>query len=132
VYRKFVEAGRVTTVNFGADASQVAIIVDIVDKNRVLVVFPFNNYKRVTYPLKRLSISTQRLNILRGTRNSLLKKVIAESKFEEKWKATSIAKKQEQREKRSSLKDLDRFKVMINRKNRSYKLRQLVKKVQKK
>jgi hypothetical protein len=33
------------------------------------------------------------------------------------------------RAKRASLNDFDRFKVMINRKNRSFKLRQLAKKI---
>jgi hypothetical protein len=33
------------------------------------------------------------------------------------------------RAKRASLNDFDRFKVMINRKNRSFKLRQLAKKL---
>lgn len=46
-----------------------------------------------------------------------------------KWAATSIAKKIALRGKRASLNDFDRFKVMINRKNRSFKLRQLAKKI---
>ncbi len=46
-----------------------------------------------------------------------------------KWEATSIAKKIALRARRAALNDLDRFKVMINRKNRSFKLRQLAKKV---
>lgn len=33
------------------------------------------------------------------------------------------------RQRRASLNDFDRFKVMINRKNRSFKLRQLAKKI---
>ena len=47
----------------------------------------------------------------------------------EKWAASSIAKKIALRAKRASLSDFDRFKVMINRKNRSFKLRQLAKKI---
>ena len=49
-----------------------------------------------------------------------------------KWNATAEAKKFALRAKRASLTDLDRFKVMINRKNRSFKLRQLAKKALKK
>ena len=47
----------------------------------------------------------------------------------EKWAQTSQAKKFALRAKRASLNDLDRFKVMINRKNRAFKLRQLAKKI---
>ena len=46
-----------------------------------------------------------------------------------KWEATSIAKKIALRARRAALNDLDRFKVMINRKNRSFKLRQLAAKI---
>ena len=127
-----MEAGRVATVNYGKDAGQMVVIVDILDKNRLLVVFPNNKFRRVTYPLKRLDISTKKIQILRGARNSTVKKVLTESKFEESWKAGSVYKKQEQREKRAALTDLDRFKVMINRKNRSYKVRQIAKKIAKK
>ena len=49
-----------------------------------------------------------------------------------KWEATAEAKKFAIRAKRASLTDLDRFKVMINRKNRSFKLRQLAKRALKK
>ena len=47
----------------------------------------------------------------------------------DKWAATGVAKKMALRTKRASLNDFDRFKVMINRKNRSFKLRQLAKKI---
>ena len=59
----------------------------------------------------------------------LLRKAIAEAKLQEKWDATSAAKKFAQRAKRANLGDFDRFKVMIKRKNRSFKVRQLAKKI---
>ena len=52
-----------------------------------------------------------------------------EFKLSEKWAATAQSKKFAVRAKRASLTDFDRFKVMINRKNRSFKLRQLAKKI---
>ena len=58
-----------------------------------------------------------------------LRKLATAFKLGEKWAATSIAKKNALRAKRASLTDFDRFKVMINRKNRSFKLRQLAKKI---
>ena len=47
--------------------------------------------------------------------------------MKEKLAKSSFERKQALRAKRASLNDLDRFKVMINRKNRSYKVRQLAK-----
>ena len=61
--------------------------------------------------------------------NNLSRKLATEFKLNEKWAATSQAKKFALRARRASLNDLDRFKVMINRKNRAFKLRQLAKKI---
>ena len=56
------------------------------------------------------------------------RKAAAEYKLQEKWEQTSFAKKFAIKAKRASLNDFDRFKVMISRKNRSFKVRQLAKK----
>ena len=127
-----MEAGRVATINYGAGAGQKVIIVDIVDKNRVQIVFPGDKFKRVLYPIRRLDLSNHKVKILRGARNATVKKAIAEYKLDEKWKNSSTFKRQEVKAKRAALNDLDRFKVMINRKNRSYKVRQIAKKIAKK
>ena len=49
--------------------------------------------------------------------------------MKDKFEQTSIAKKNAVRAKRANLNDFDRFKVMINRKNKSFKTRQLAKKI---
>lgn len=59
----------------------------------------------------------------------LYRKAAEAFKLSEKWAATSAAKKFAVRAKRASLNDLDRFKVMINRKNRSFQVRKLAKKI---
>ena len=60
---------------------------------------------------------------------TVLRKAAEEYKLDEKWAATSASKKFQLRQKRASLSDFDRFKVMINRKNRAFKLRQLASKI---
>lgn len=47
----------------------------------------------------------------------------------EKIEQSAFIKKNAIRAKRASLNDFDRFKVMINRKNKSFKVRQLAKKM---
>ena len=49
--------------------------------------------------------------------------------MKKKWDASPIAAKFAKRAQRASLNDFDRFKVMINRKKRSFKVRQLAKKL---
>jgi large subunit ribosomal protein L14e len=117
-------------VNFGKDFGKVAVIVDIVDSRRVLIDGPTTNFPRTIYPVKRLGLTSIKVKeILKGARTGTLKKAATAQKINEKWAATSIAKKIAVRAKRASLTDFDRFKVMISRKNRSFKLRQLAKKI---
>ena len=48
-------------MNYGADYGKQVVIADIADENRVLVDGP--NFKRMIYPLKRLSLTKLRLNL---------------------------------------------------------------------
>ena len=60
------------------------------------------------------------------------RKAVKESDLKKKWEASTVAKKFAKKTQRANLNDLDRFKVMINRKKRSFKVRQLAKKMIKK
>ncbi len=129
MFKNFIQPGRVAYVNFGKDFGKVCVIVDIADANRVLVDGPTTGFPRTLYPIKRLSLTSHKLSLLKGARTGSVKAAADKYKLSEKWNATSIAKKIALRAKRASLSDFDRFKVMINRKNRSFKLRQLTKKI---
>ena len=125
-----MEAGRVAYVNYGEDYGKLVVIVDIADMNRVLV--DGADFPRVIYPLRRLTLTKLKINILRGARTGTVLKAIKEADLLNKWAQTPVAKKQAQRSTRSNLNDLERFQVMINRKRRSYVVRQLAKKALKK
>ena len=129
MFRNFVQPGRVVYVNFGKDFGKVAVIVEIVDSNRVLLDGPTTNFPRTIYPLKRLGLTSIKLAILKGARTGTVKAAAEKINLKQKWENTPIAKKIALRAKRASLTDFDRFKVMISRKNRSFKLRQLAKKI---
>lgn len=116
-------------VNFGKDFGKVAVIVEIVDSNRVLLDGPTTGFPRTIYCLKRLGLTSIKLPILAGARTGTVKAAAEKINLKQKWENTSIAKKIALRAKRASLTDFDRFKVMISRKNRSFKLRQLAKKI---
>ncbi len=130
MFKNFIQPGRVAYVNYGKDHGKVCVIVDIVDANRVLVDGPTTAFPRIIYPLKRLSLTSIKLpNILKGARTGTIKAAAEKINLKAKWEATSVAKKMALRAKRASLTDFDRFKVMISRKNRSFKLRQLANKI---
>jgi hypothetical protein len=62
-------------------------------------------------------------NLILHSLSFLYSKELKKFDLNAKWEATSEAKKFAVRAKRAALTDLDRFKVMISRKNRSFKLR---------
>lgn len=126
--RDIVEAGRIAYINFGEDYGKMVIIVDMVDMNRVLV-DGAGNFPRVIYPLKRLTLTKLRLNILRGARTGTLKKVAKTFGLEEKWSNNAAAQKLARYSARSATTDFDRFKVMIQRKQRNYAVRKLAYKI---
>ena len=97
-------------VNFGDDYGKLVVIVDIADSNRVLV--DGDDFPRVLYPLKRLTLTKLVVPIQRGSRTGTLEKACEEFKLTEKWEGTPTAKKNAQREKRAGLSDWERFKVM--------------------
>jgi len=105
------------------------VIVDIVDGNRVQV--DGVDFPRVILPLKRLNLTKLRVPILRGARTGTLKKAIEKFDLATKWQATSHARKLGRYSARAATTDFDRFKVMIQRKQRSYAVRKLAFKARK-
>ena len=57
----------------------------MVDMNRVLV-DGLKDFPRVIYPLKRLTLTRLRLNILRGARTGTVDKAAKEFDLDKKWK----------------------------------------------
>merc|ERR1719150_1033389 len=124
VYRTFVQAGRVAYINFGDDYGKLVVIVDIADSNRVLV--DGDDFPRVLYPLKRLTLTKLVVPISKGSRTGTLQAAAEEFGLEKKWEESNTAKMLARREKRSELTDFERFAVMRQRKSRSHAVRKLL------
>ena len=129
--RDFVEPGRVCYINYGDDYGKLVVIADFVDRTRVLV-DGLNNFPRVIYPLKRLTLTRLRIPALRGARTGTLVKAAKSFDLDKKWKDTKVFQKMDRYNKRRETTDLDRFKIMIARKQRSHVANKLAKKMVKK
>ena len=86
------------------------------------------HFPRVSYPLRRLNLTRLRLPLLRGARSGTVTKAAKNFDLTAKWQATSAYKKMSRFSTRRTLTDMDRFRVMIARKTRSYQMRTLLKK----
>jgi large subunit ribosomal protein L14e len=98
------------------------VIVDIVDMGRVLV-DGLKNFPRVIYPLSRLTLTKMRLPLLRGARTTTLAKAAKAFGLDEKWAVNPSNIKMTKFSTRRNLTDLQRFQVMVARKQRSYALK---------
>ena len=59
-------------INYGKNLHKLAVIVDILDENRVLLDGPTTDVKREVYPLKRLYLTSFIVKILRGAKTTTL------------------------------------------------------------
>ena len=94
------------------------VIVDMLNSNYVLIDGPA--FPRVTYPLKRLTLTKLRLPLLKGARTGTLVKAAKTFDLDAKWTATPAFKKMDRYNKKAATTDFDRFTVMIFRKQRNY------------
>ncbi|XP_060585582.1 large ribosomal subunit protein eL14-like [Ruditapes philippinarum] len=109
---RYVESGRVAYIGYGDDKGKLCVIVDVIDQNRVLVEGPCSNVARKQMNLKALQLTTFRLNVPASCRQKVIKKNWEKDNITEKWNNSTWAKKIAAREKRETLTDFDRFKLM--------------------
>jgi large subunit ribosomal protein L14e len=125
-----VEVGRVLKLETGT----LATIVEIIDHKRALVDGPSSDPKLAT---ARTTVSFANTlltplvieNLPRGARTGAVKKAWEKSEIDAKWKEGNWAKKQLQQERRQSLTDFDRFKVMRLKKQRRFEERKALAKI---
>ncbi|CAG8444046.1 4280_t:CDS:2 [Ambispora gerdemannii] len=126
-FKRLVEVGRVVFLNYGDDTGKLAVIVDIIDHNRALVDGPSTGVPRHSHPYRRLTLTDIVIEKFpRGARSPTVKKFFDNQKILEKWNKTSWAKKLENRKKRASLSDFDRFKLLKLKKQRRFILQKEV------
>merc|ERR1719197_1089333 len=82
-------------------------------------------------PVRRLSLTDFKCNIVRGACEKTLKKALKADNSIGNFKATSWGKKLGAREARANMNDLERFKLMVAKKNRSKAVRAATKKTKK-
>merc|ERR1719359_1243855 len=123
-----MQVGRVVFINQGPCTEKLAVVVDIIDENRILVDGPTTGVERQVMPTKRIMLTKFRINkVLRNQKVSALKKNIEAYGLEKKWNATGFATKLNNQRKRASLSDFDRHKAMVLRRRLAKTVRAWVK-----
>merc|ERR1712205_244813 len=127
--RRLVEAGRLCLVNYGPLTGKLCIIVNVVSSKMVLVDGPTTGVSRHLMPIKRLSITNIKCDIMPGAKVTALKKAIEAAGVAKKWGESSWAKGMA---KKSAMGDFDRFTLMVARKTRARAVNKALKGMKKK
>merc|ERR1711976_834747 len=118
-FTKFVEIGRVAYVAFGPDEGKLVVIVDVIDGNRALVDGPCSGVARKALPFKSLHLTKFTMKIAHSARTAVVKKAWEGANINSQWQETTWAKKLAAKQKRASLTDFDRFKLMKAKQTRN-------------
>merc|ERR1711976_839340 len=124
-----MQVGRVVYVNFGPCKGKLAVVVDIVDENRILVAGPTTGVDRQVMPAKRIALTRFRIkSVMRNQKESTLVKNINAFGLEKRWAETGFAKKLAAQSARATCSDFDRFRAMVLRRQVATAVRGWVKK----
>uniref|UniRef100_A0A914PY42 Large ribosomal subunit protein eL14 n=1 Tax=Panagrolaimus davidi TaxID=227884 RepID=A0A914PY42_9BILA len=112
IFTKFVEIGRVAYIAKGKDEGKLAVIINVVDGNKVLVDGPSTGVLRAVVNLKALQLTKFKVPVRVGQRTGGVKKAFDEAGIISKWNESSWAKGIQKRKLRAGLNDFERFKVL--------------------
>ncbi|KAJ3501574.1 hypothetical protein NMY22_g18880 [Coprinellus aureogranulatus] len=102
----------------GPSSGRIAVITEIIDHNRAIIDGPTTSVPRQSFPYKHLTLTPFKVTIPRAAGTAVVKKTVEKEGVVEKWNQSKWAQKREAAEKRRSLSDFDRFKVMVQKKQR--------------
>ncbi|MCJ1308509.1 hypothetical protein MMC25_002162 [Agyrium rufum] len=114
---RLVEVGRIVLFTHGPFKGRLAAVVEIIDHKRILVDGPS---KGELPPVPRQSVALQNIiltplvlrKLPRAAGRAAVAKVWEKDGVDEKWEKSAWAQKRKQRERRGTLSDFERFKVM--------------------
>ena len=119
IFTRYVQIGRVVLITYGPDEGKLAVILDVVDANQVLISGPKTGVERQAISLKRLQLTDLVVPMRRNLKQKTLIKAWDESKVQEKWDHSAWGRKLAARKRRSEMNDFDRFKVALAKRTRA-------------
>lgn len=120
-FETFVEIGRVVLLKEGEFAGKIAVILDVIDLNRVLIQGP--QVPRMPFLIRHTNLTRIVMSVPRAARTKTMMKCWTEAEVDAKFAATNAAKKLARMQIRKNLTDFDRFKVMLAQKKKAHILR---------
>jgi len=110
-FKNFVEIGRIAVLNDGPNCGKIAVIVNVIDQNRVLIDGPTTGVLRQEFPIKRIQLTPITVKFPFNAPTRVVRKELESAKVNETWEKSSWKKRMVIKAKRAGLTDLDRFKL---------------------
>ncbi|QSL66212.1 hypothetical protein MERGE_000587 [Pneumocystis wakefieldiae] len=119
LFRRMVEIGRVVLFIEGEYKGKLAVVVEILNRRRVIVDGPKTDVPRHVASLNNVIFTSIVVDSLsHGVRTGVVAKRWDLQDITAKWNVTRLAKKLAARRRRSELNDFERFQVMLLKKQR--------------
>ncbi|KAF2077294.1 hypothetical protein CYY_001419 [Polysphondylium violaceum] len=109
----FVEIGRVVLINYGPLLNKTAIIIDVLDQNRVLVHGPTTGVERQIVNIKWITLTKLTIKVQRGARLASLMTAIKAADLDNKVAQLNLVKKITAASDKAALTDFARFKLRL-------------------
>ena len=129
VFPRYVEIGRVIRVFRGPHRGKMAVIIDVIDSNRVLV--NSLDFPRSQVNIKNIILTGLTVKVPRNARKATLKKVLTKDNTVQKYSQLAAVKRIALLRKRAKMNDFDRFRVFLAKRQSSLNVRQEVNKLKK-
>jgi large subunit ribosomal protein L14e len=115
-FKRFIEVGRIVTVNFGPSRGKIGVIVDLIDKNRCII----DGWAgRQLINNKRIILTRALIKINRNMNSKKIKEELNKNtELFNKLNDSVWIQKRNLKKKRSLFNDFDRFKYSIGKKNK--------------
>jgi len=125
--------GRVVYVNYGPVSGKIAVVVDIVNENRVVIDGPGLGVERQVVSTKRLELTKFHISEYKMTdRRGDLQKKIESFDLLNRYRSVGMGKRLANQQRRRELTDFERFKVLVLRRKLSRAVRTNINKNRKK
>lgn len=105
--------GRVARINYGPLEGKLATIVDILNDKRVLI--DGEDIQRQVIPIRRLQLTRQVVKVGRGARTGKLRAIISKENVAKKFSESSLGRSFAKQQRRQTLTDFERYKVLVLR-----------------
>ncbi|KNH03608.1 60S ribosomal protein L14-like protein [Perkinsela sp. CCAP 1560/4] len=117
--KKFVEVGRMVEIQQGSFQNKHAMIVSIVDQNRVLVCNPMDKIPRRIVNLKSIKLTNTKAKIEGHPNRKAVLEAFKTGKIQERISESRVVKKQRFMEQRRNASDFERFSLRKARQTRA-------------